>query len=337
MTSNQRVLITRHGGPDVLQMVEAAAGRPQPGEVLVAVEAAGVAFADVLMRRNLYPNTPAPPFVPGYDVAGRVVAVGAGVTGLSEGDRVAALTQFGGYSRSLRVKAWRCVPIPEGVGSSEAVALVLNYVTAYQMLHRIAGVTARERVLIHGAGGGVGTALIQLARLAHLEVYGTASTEKQALVREQGAVSIDYTRDDFVERVLTLSGDGVDVVFDPIGGNHWVRSYRSLKLGGTLVIYGASAALQNGERNPASLLPGVLKLGALMFVPDGRRIASYYIPTAVIADRNAYRADLGALLGMVETGQITPLIHAEIPLAEADRAHELLEGRKASGKVVLVP
>jgi NADPH:quinone reductase-like Zn-dependent oxidoreductase len=334
--TNQRGLLTRHGDADALQIVNAAVILPQRGEVLLRVEAAGVAFADVLMRRGLYPNAPDIPFIPGYDVVGTVEQVGDGVVDLQGGTRVAALTQFGGYSRYVRLPAWRCVPVPADVDAAEAVALVLNYTTAHQMLHRVAGVVEGEQILVHGAAGGVGTALVELGRLAGLKVYGTASRQKHAVVQAYGGEPVDYRREDFVNRVVMLAGDGVDVVFDPIGGNHWVRSYQVLRLGGTLVMYGASAALQNGERNPASLLPGVLKLGLLLFVPDGRRTVGYYLPQAVAQNRRAYREDLGRLLHMLAAGEIHPHIGERLPLEDVRKAHTLLESRATTGKIVLM-
>ncbi|MEL6148567.1 MAG: medium chain dehydrogenase/reductase family protein [Chloroflexota bacterium] len=334
--TNERVLITRHGGPPMLELVEAATPLPRKREVLVRVEAAGVAFADVLMRRGLYPGTPDVPFVPGYDVVGIVEAVGEGVSDLQVGRRIAALIQTGGYSRYIRVEAWRCVPVPDGIEPAQAVAVVLNYVTAHQMLHRVAGVRAGESMLVHGAAGGVGTALVELGRLAFLQVYGTASRGKHDVVRHYGAIPVDYRREDFVERVLTLTGNGVDFVFDAIGGNHWIRSYRTLKPGGTLVMFGASAALQNGERNPASLLPGVLKLGLLLFVPDGRRTVGYFVPTAIAQNRKHYREDLAFLLNMLAEGKIEPLVSTRLPLTEVVKAHELLENSAVPGKIVLM-
>ena len=337
LPTNERVLITQTGGPDVLQVVEAATTLPQRGEVLVRVLAAGVAFADILMRRGLYPSTPKTPFVPGYDIVGEVTHVGPGVAGLQPGDRVAAMTQFGGYSRYVRVSAWRCVTIPDDVDPGEAVALVLNYVTAHQMLHRVTSVVPGESILVHGAAGGVGTALLQLGGLAGLQCYGTATRGKHDVVRQHGGTPIDYQREDFVERTLTLTGDGVDVVYDAIGGLHWVRSYRTLRLGGTLVMYGASAALQNGERNPASLLPGMVRLGALFFVPDGRRTVGYFMPTSVLQDRRAYRDDLALMVRMLRDGEIKPHIGARLSLSDVVRAHEMLEEREVSGKIVLEP
>lgn len=334
---NERVLITRSGGADVLQVVQAATHTPQRGQVLIRVEAAGVSFADVLMRRGLNPNIPRMPFVPGYDVVGIVEQVGVGVIGLAAGDRVAALTEIGGYSRYVRVAAWRCVPVPSGVKPTDAAATVLNYTAAFQMLHRISGVQSGDSVLIHGAAGGIGTALLQLGKLANLNCYGTASRSKHPVVERYGGTPIDYHREDFGDRLMMLSGDGVDYVFDPIGGNHWLRSYWTLHLGGTLVIYGASTALQNGERNPASLLPGMVKLGTLLFLPDGRRIVGYYLPQYIAAYHEMFREDLTILLQMLKDERIQPHIGAIIPLNEAARAHELLEASAISGKIVLVP
>lgn len=335
-SNNQRILISRYGGSDTMHWVEAAILPPKADEVVLRVEAAGVAFADVLMRRGLYPAAPQPPFSPGYDVVGIVEAVGERVTTLNVGDRVAALTQYGGYSQYVRLAAWRCVPVPEGVDPAEAVALVLNYITAHQMLHRVVGVEAGESILIHGAAGGVGTALLQLGQLAGLELYGTASRAKHDIVRQYGGVPIDYRRDDFIDRTITVSGDGVDAVFDPIGGNHWVRSYQVLHVGGTLVMYGASAALQNGERNPASLLPGVIKLGMYLFVPDGRRTVGYFIATATMRNRQAYRDDLAYLLQLLKNEKIRPHIGERMALHEAARAHDLLENAQVMGKIVLM-
>ena len=337
LPTNQRATIAHTGGPDVFQIIEADTPYPRRGELIVQVQAAGVAFADVLMRRGLYPNNPRPPFVPGYDVAGVVAYVGEGVTTFKAGDRVVGLTQFGGYSRYVRLAAWRCVAIPDEVDPAEAVALVLNYVTAFQIFHRVTEIIRGESILIHGAAGGVGTALLQLGALAGVRCYGTASRGKHDLVQQYGGTPIDYRREDFVERTLTLTGDGVDAVYDPIGGDHWVRSYRSLRLGGTLVMYGASAALQNGERNPASLLPGALKLGALFFVPDGRRTVGYYLPTSVLQDRRAFREDLTILVRMLKDGEIHPVIADQMPLSQAAKAHDLLESASVQGKLILLP
>ncbi|MFZ4813866.1 MAG: zinc-binding dehydrogenase [Phototrophicaceae bacterium] len=333
---NQQIVVTAYGATDTLQLVEASIPTPQNGQVLLKIEAAGVAFADILMRRGIYPNNPTPPFTPGYEVVGVVEAVGAGVDAGIIGQRMAALTVTGGYSRYLSVALWRCVPVPAAVDAVEAVALVLNYLTAHQMLHRVVRAKAGESALVHSAAGGVGTALLQLGKLNGLTLYGTASKAKHDLVRELGATPIDYTRDDFVDRVDTLTGDGVDIAFDPIGGDHWIRSYRTLRLGGTLVIYGYSTTVQGGQVNRLKLLPSILQLGALLFVPDGRRIASYLASSSVEHALNAYHEDLTYLLGLLAGGQIKPVIGERLPLAEAARAHRLLEEGAVRGKIVLM-
>ncbi len=335
METYQRVLLTRYGDPDVLQPISEIVPNPGPGEVCVRVEAAGVAYADVLMRRGLYPNSPRVPFVPGYDICGVVEALGDNVTELPVGQRVAAITGTGGYAQMLTIPAWRCVTVPDGVDPLEAASLPLNYVTAYQMLHRVALVSKREKILVHGAAGGTGTALLQLGGLAGLKLYGTASRGKHDVVREYGGKPIDYQREDFVERVLTLSGDGVDVVFDPIGGEHFLRSYRSLRFGGTLVMYGLRAALVDGERRPARLLPATLALGLRLFVPDGRRAVPYFIDGTNLA-RTAYREDLTELLQLLADGDIQPLIGAKVPLRQAAHAHAMLENSETVGKIVLL-
>ncbi len=189
----RRMVIARRGGPEVLTQVDEAIPEPGPGQFRLRVLAAGVAFADVLMREGSYPGVPPFPFAPGYDAVGEIDAVGLDTAGgFVRGQRVAALTFLGGYARYLLVPADDCVPVPEGVDSASAVSVVLNYLTAYQMLHRVAAVTAGSRVLVHGAGGGAGSALVELATLAGCTVYGTASKAKHGTLTRLGAVPIDY-------------------------------------------------------------------------------------------------------------------------------------------------
>src|SRR5947209_16233220 len=237
----KRIIITHPGGPEVLQVVEDDVVEPQPGMVRVKVLTAGVAFADVALRRGTYPKQASGPVTPGYDIVGVVDKIGADVTGFTPGQRVAALTGMGGYTEYICLPHTELVPVPDELDPAEAVSLVLNYVTAYQLLHRIAKVKPGERILIHGAAGGVGTALLQLGKLSNLEMYGTASSSKQALISALGGTPIDYQHEDFVERVQSLTGDGVDVVFDAVGGENLERSYHTLRVGGRLVGYGMRA------------------------------------------------------------------------------------------------
>src|SRR5580704_7451780 len=198
---NARVVISGLGGPEVMKVVEEEMPEPEAGQVRVTVLAAGVAYADILIRRGLYPDQPPFPCTPGYDIVGEIDAVGEGVTEFRVGQRVAAMTMIGGYSQFTIVPAEHLVAVPDGLDAAEAVSLVLNYVTAYQMLHRVAHLRAGQRMLVHGAAGGVGTAALQLGKIAGLEMFGTASAAKHDLVRELGATPIDYRTEKFAERI----------------------------------------------------------------------------------------------------------------------------------------
>jgi NADPH:quinone reductase-like Zn-dependent oxidoreductase len=241
---NARVVLTALGGPEVLKMVEENIREAGAHEVLVRILACGVAFADVLMRRGLYPGVPALPYTPGYDIVGVVESCGTGVLQWKHGDFVAALTQTGGYARYIVLPENALVRVPAGLDAAEAVSLVLNYTTAYQLIHRIAKLQKGESVLVHGAAGGVGTAALELGRIQGLQMFGTASAGKHRVVAELGGIPIDYRNEDF-----TVRASGVDAVFDAVGGRNWLRSYRALRKGGRFVGYGMSAALEGGRRN----------------------------------------------------------------------------------------
>ncbi len=325
----RRVVAERPGAPDVLKVVKGEVPEPRPGEIRIRVEAAGVAFGDVMRRSGLQPGQRVP-FTPGYDVAGIVDALGAGVSEFAVGNRVAALVVTGGYAEYVCTAATRACPVPQGLAPVTSVSVVLNYLTAFQLLHRVACVKQGERILVHGAAGGVGTALLQLGAVAGVERYGTASGGKHELVRRLGGIPIDYRREDFVARIRELTGDGVDAVFDPIGGTHLLRSHRVLRRGGRLVAYGVSAALRGG-RGQLLLTLGILL--ALKAIPDGRR--------ATLAGVNpgapTYREDLSALLALAAEKKIAPIIAERLPLEAAARAHDLLERGAVEGKLVLVP
>jgi NADPH:quinone reductase-like Zn-dependent oxidoreductase len=332
MTS-RRIVITGKGGPETLALVEGPLPEPRGGQVRVAVAAAGVAFGDVVRRRGLL--APRRPFTPGYDVAGSVEAVGEGVDGALVGRRVAALMPkpgLGGYAEHVCIPADRLVAIPDGIDAAEAVCLGLNYITAYQLLHRIVPLREGQRVLVHGAAGGVGTALVDLGRLLKLEMYGTASAAKHELVRARGATPIDYRHEDFVARIGELTGDGVDAVFDAIGGAHLERSYRALRRGGTLVSFGLSGDLARGWR---AVLGGLGTVAALKLHLDGRHVRLYAITATPGTGWRRCRDDWAELLELRRRGLVAPLVGARIPLAEARRAHELLDAAAVSGKIVL--
>jgi NADPH:quinone reductase-like Zn-dependent oxidoreductase len=335
----KRVVISRCGGPEVLQVIEAEVPQPKSGEVLVRVKAAGVAFAEVLMREGLYTGAPKMPFTPGYDVVGTVECVGEGVSSVRPGQRVAALTYLGGYSEYVRMPERDLVLIPDGIGEAEAVSLVLNYLTAYQMLHRIAYIEHGERILVHGAAGGVGTALLQLGKLTELEMYGTASRGKHPLVRELGATPIDYREADFVSEIRRLTGDGVDAVFDAVGGAHWRRSLRTLRGGGRMVAYGFSAATTSGRRNLLQAGLNLLRMprvDPLLLLNNSKAVMGYNVNIIKIRHPNWYLQDLSALFDLLAEGKINPVVAARVPLAEVAYAHELLNDAAVSGKIVLI-
>lgn len=333
-TKNLRVIITAQGGPEVLKLIEDDLPTPAPGQVRVKNLASGVAYADVLMRHRLYPKTPPFPFAPGYDIVGEIDALGEGVQNFAIGQRVAALTMIGGYAQYTIVPAAHLVPVPANLDPAEAVSLVLNYVTAYQMLHRFAHVHPGQSLLIHGAAGGVGTAALQLGKIAGLRMFGTASKAKHELVSSLGAAPIDYRSENFVERIQQLAPGGVNCVLDPIGGKNWLASYSSLSCGGTLICYGASAALAAGKLS-AGL--GFATLGLFKLFPGGRHALWYNVKTLRDEHPDWFRDDLSKLFDLLAARQIQPVIAAKLPLSEAPEANRLLEQAQVSGKIVLLP
>lgn len=334
-TTYRHVVITGHGGPEMLAMVQDPLPEPQAGEVRVRLTVAVAAFTDVLIREGLYPGIPKPPFSPGYAGVGVVDALGAGVTDLALGQRVAALTVVGTYSEVICRPASEWVPLPEGVDAGEAVCLVLQYLTTHQLLHRVAQVQPGQRVLIHGAAGGVGTALLTLGRRLNLEMYGTASAAKHDQVRQLGGIPIDYRHEDFVARLQALPERGVDAVFDGIGGTHLLDSRRVLRPGGRLVAYGFSAALQASPRWLALATTFAL-IGALKLWPDLRSLSFYTITGMKQAHPDWFRADLTALLQQFQVGEIHPVIAQRLPLSQAAEAHRLLDRAAVPGQLVLM-
>ena len=338
---NVRVVITAHGGPEVLKLVEEDLPQPKRGEVRVRILATGVAFADILMRYGLYPHTPALPFAPGYDIVGDADALGEGVSDFAPGDRVAALIKWGGYSRYLCLAATELIAAPKELDPAEAVSLILNYTTAYQMIHRL-GKLKSGRMLVHGGAGGVGTAALQLGRLQNLEMYATASRAKHDVITALGARPIDYRSDDFVARVLQMTGNvGVDVALDAVGGSNWWRSYKTLRAGGArpggmLIGYGISAALENGRPSKLTGAASFALLGLLAILPDGKRAHWYNIASLKKKYPEWFREDLMQLFTLLGEKKIRPEIAERLPLREAARAHELLENARVSGKIVLL-
>jgi NADPH:quinone reductase-like Zn-dependent oxidoreductase len=332
--SYKRVIITGFGGSEVLKVIEEAAlPEPKPGEVRIKVLVTSAAFTDVMIRKGKYPDVKdKPPFSPGYDVVGVVEKLGDGVTRFKVGQRVADLTVIGAYSEYLCLPENRLTPVPDGLDAAEAVSLILSYVTAYQMLHRLAKVKSRQRILVHGAGGAVGTAMLQLGTLLDLEMYGTASKPKHELVTKLGATPIDYKSENLVERIHNLTGDGIDAVFDPIGGDSFKQSFSVLRRGGILVAYGFyNAVMGKGGNIPFDFI----RLKMWNILPNGRSTTFYSIGALRQKQPDWFSEDLSKLFTLLAQGKIKPVIAARIPLAEVQRAHELIEGARVQGKIVL--
>jgi len=341
-----RIIVTHYGGPDALQVLEEERPEPKKGEVRVRVLAAGVAMPDIMARQGIHPETPRVPYTPGWDLVGEVEQLGNGVSGVEPGQIVAAMPIHGAYAQFVCLPQSELVPVPSGLDAAKAVSIILNYITAYQMLHRSAKVKPGQRVLFHGASGGVGTALLQLGRLAKLEMYGTCSSRGASAVSELGGIPIDYQHQDVVKETRRLTSEGVDAVFDPIGGPHLWHSREALRPGGRVVGYGNTTALRGeglgsgrtGRRNRLHGIPiYALYIAGGWLLPGRKRIVPYSIQTLKRLRPAQFRQDLVALLGLLQQQRIQPLIAQRFPLTEARRAQELLEKGGVIGKIVLVP
>ena len=331
---NRVVQVRRFGGPDGLEVVDAPLPTAGRGEVRVRVLASSVQYTDVLIRRHLYPETMRrrPPLVLGYDVVGEIDQLGDGVRDLQIGDRVADLTVVGSNAAYRTLRADRLTRVPAGLDAAEAATLILSWTTAYQLLHRAARVQRGQRVLVHGAAGAVGQALLVLGRLAGLELWGTARGEHAALVRELGATPIDYQREDFT-RVLP---GGFDVVFDGIGEGGYRRSFAALKRGGLLCAYGYSAGVQ-AQQGMFAILMSIARLYLSRFLPGGKR-ARFYLITAMRSRHPAwFREDLERLFGLLASRAIRPRVAERISFDEVAEAHRRLEAGGLEGKLVLCP
>lgn len=329
------VVATRTGPPEVLQVVENELRAPAKGEARIRVLAAAVCRPDITVRTgdSLYSGTPLGkkvPFVPGYAVIGDVDALGEGVTGVAVGDRVGVLTVTGGYTEMLYWRSDRLIPVPRTVDPGEAVTLVLNYLVAYQALHRSAKVKAGETMLIIGASGGIGTALLQLGKLAGLTMYGIASKSKEGVVRELGAVPIDYGTQDFVAVMRQAEPGGIDVVIDGMMRMDYIQGGLALlRRGGRVVSYGEPAGL-------GALARILGTLAATNLQPNGKSFKLYGTSSYFLFDRRPYEEDWATLFRLLEERQIEPIIMQRFPILEAAKANELLESGKVTGNVVLV-
>jgi NADPH:quinone reductase-like Zn-dependent oxidoreductase len=342
---HKRAIVTHYGGSDALQMIEEECPEPKSGEVRVRVLSAGVSLPDVMMREGIHPETPRLPFTPGWDLVGVVDRIGNGISGIEKGQIFAALPIHGAFAEFVCLPLGELVPVPPGLDVAESVSLVLNYVTAYQMLYRSAKVQPGQRVLIHGAAGGVGSALLQLGSLAGLEMYGTCSTRGESVVSTLGGIPIDYQHQDFVKEIYRLTSEGVDVVFDSMGGTHIWRFRKALRPGGRVVAYGltgsvrgkgsASSRSRGRHRFRAIAIFGLYIAGSWL-LPGRKRVVPYSIQTLKRLRPATFRQDLIALLDLLHQKKIKPLIAQRFPLVEARNALELLEKGGVNGKIVLV-
>ena len=357
----KRVVVDHFGGPEVLKVIEEDAPRPGRGEVRVKVLAAGVSYTDAMLRVGSYLGVPRPPFTPGYELVGVVEELGPGCSRLRVGDRIGTLTVWGADAEHVCVLEENAVEVPEDLDPAEVMGLLFTHMTAYQLLHRTAKVRGGETVLVHGAAGRVGTAVLELGAVAGLRMYGTASARDRAAVERLEATFIDYRTEDFLARVRELTGgEGVDVALDGFGGALSLRSFRALRPGGRLVVFGHSGTVANGRKSwrgwikwyaatAAVLLRGVLSPRRRVLVyrvqklRQGHQVLplSGHHPAPAVGggprDPEWFREDFGALLQLLRDGKIYPIVAERMPLADARRAHELLESSADRGKLVLVP
>ena len=320
------IVATARGGPEVLQVVENDLRAPSPGEARVRVLATPVCQDDVAVRQGNRPFLPKFPFVPGYATIGVVDAVGQGATGVAEGDRVGALTNYGSYAEYLYWDAAKLVPVPTSLDLAEAATIMLNYLVAQQILHRVAKVKPGDRVLIVGASGGVGTAFLQLGKLAGLEMYGLASKSKHPSLTAYGATPIDYRTQDFVQVLHEAEPDGIDFVFNGMAGEYLTRGMAVLRRGGVLVHYG-------GPESFSGFLRLMLNFLWFSLLPNGKSVKGYGTHRV---DQQLLAEDWTALFRLLEEGKIRPMVAETFPLLEAAKANALLESGQVTGNVVLL-
>ena len=347
----KRVVVDHYGGPEVLKVVEEDDPRPGPGEVRIRVLAAGVSFTDSQLRAGTYFHVPKPPFTPGYELVGVVEELGFGCSRLRDGDRIGALTVFGADAERVCVPEAGAVEVPEDLDPAEVVSLLFPYMTAYQVLHRAAKVKSGETALVHGAAGRVGTALLELGAVAGLRVFGTCSARDGEKVERLGAVAIDYRNEDFLARVRELTDDGVDVALDSLGGPLSLRSFRTLRPGGRLVVFGHYSTVSHGRKSRRGWIEWYAATATVWlwaklsprkraFAYRVQKMRDQYRPGAAGGeprDPEWFREDFRALVELLRQGKIHPVVAERLPFSEARHAHELLESSAAKGKLVLVP
>ena len=323
------MMVTKAGGPEVLTPTELPVEEPRAGQLSVRVRAAGVGSTDLMLLAGKYRYAPKIPVVPGYEIAGTVDAIGPGVTGFTLGQRVAALTVYGGFAELLVREAAHFLPIPDGVSDTQAAGAILNYVTAWQMIHRVAKVASGQTALVTGAAGGVGTAALQILRLASVKTYGAASAKKHETVRKLGAIPIDYRAGRLDRLVRELEPRGVDCAFDAVGGANIGLCIRATRRGGTVVGYGFMGV--KGTVATLAMFANLL-VGARV---RGRRGKFYGITMLYRKDPQPLREDLPKIFALIAEKKLDPLVSVTLPLVEARRAMEMLVAGTVEGKIVL--
>jgi NADPH:quinone reductase-like Zn-dependent oxidoreductase len=363
------MVVTKYGAPEVLEYREWPEPVLKPGEVLIRVAAIGINFADILGRMGYYGATPKAPFVPGLEVSGVVEEIAIGdqrpvaslesrepraarpessasgfefpVSNFQKGDRVAALTMFRGYAEKVAVPASQVFRVPEPVTLEEAAAMPVNYLTAYHSMFHMGNLQPGDRILIHGAAGGVGVAAVQLAKARKLVIFGTASTPKQDYLRQIGVdYPIDYTKQDFEKEVRRIAPDGIELAFDAVGGESFTKSRRCLGPCGRLVVYGFSVAVgASGKRDlwrGAKALLKTQRYHPLKLIDQNLAVIGVHIGR--MRGREALlRREMEEIFRMYQAGEVKPVIGKTFPLREAAAAHRYIHDRKNIGKVLLIP
>jgi len=339
----KQIWIPRPGPPGVLEVREERDPLPERGQIRIRVEASGVNFADIMGRLGIYPDLPRMPCVPGYEVAGRIDAVGEEVGTDWIGRDVFALTRFGGYSDVVCTDEIRVFARPPDMTAAQAASLPVNYLTAYMLIEAMGSLHAGETVLVHSAGGGVGIAAVQLARRIGAHVIGTASASKHDFLASIGVDhAIDYRTEDFEKRVAEITyGRGVELALDAVGGSSFRKSFRALSPSGRLGMFGFSAAVRGKKRSRLALLRGALAMPWLRFNPlalMSQNKGVFGVNLGHLWDESPrVAAWMETLLGYQRLGAVKPVIAATFPFEEAAAAHEFIQDRRNTGKVLLIP
>ena len=334
----RKVVYPKIGGVDSIRIVEADDPVPGPGQVTVRIHRAGINFADLMMRQGLYGSNPDYPFTPGYEAAGEVIEAGDGVEGFDSGDRVLAMTGFGGYSEQIALDAGRVIRLPDSVSFEQAAAIPVTYGTAYHMLAHLGNLSEREAVLVHHAAGGVGTAVAQICQAFGASlVVGTASSPKKEFVESLGMRFVDSKSEDFVSVCKSLTdGKGVHHAIDPVGGKHLMRSYKALRRGGKLYCFGASSAVKGDKRSMATALSmwaSTPKFDPLRMMRSNKAVFGVHM--GLLDDESVFKGHLEVLSGMLLKGQIDPVIDSVWRFEQVSDAQRHMHDRKNRGKILL--